>query len=99
MVSLLSLFRQTQNVDTVEQSLLLERCVDQQIDGRDRFVAGNEALAEIAQKIVRRGLRLRGDEPTAGVGEFRLHLETWECLEDDGHLSRRNRIEAKPAIV
>src|ERR671913_2396412 len=68
------------------ERLFLKRCVHQQIDGRHWPVTGDEALAEIAQKVVGACLRLRGYQATARVCESGLHLETWKCLENCGHV-------------
>src|SRR5688572_12693356 len=70
----------------VATPLFLKRRIHQQIDGRYWPVAGHEALAEIAQKIVGGGLRLRGHEVTARLRELGFHLETWEFSENFGHL-------------
>src|SRR5687768_12172745 len=80
-------------------SLFLKGRVHQQIDGRNGPVAGNEALAEIAQKIVVAFLRARGYEVAARLGEFVFHLETWESTENFSHVRRRDQLEAKPAPV
>src|SRR5689334_13456273 len=80
--------------------LLLKRRVHQQIDGRyHRLVTRDEALAEIAQKIVVTRLRLCDYEVTARLGEFVFHLETRKCSEDFGHFCWRDQVEAEPAIV
>src|SRR5262245_59230617 len=62
-------------IQPIGTSLFLKRCVHQQIDGRYWLVAGDVALAEIAQKIVGARLWPRRDEAAARLGEFVFHLE------------------------
>src|SRR5262245_49331891 len=67
--------------------LFIERSVPQQVDGGHRFVARNEALAEITQEVVMTRLRPLRNHATAGLAEFVLHSQARKCAEDSTNIS------------
>src|SRR5262249_60983703 len=74
----------------------VERCVDQKIHSRHGLVTRHEALAEIAQKVVRARLRLGGHKTTTRLREFGLHLHTRGFPQNSGHGLRRDEIVEEP---
>src|SRR5687768_11800647 len=88
-----------EDVNHKKRRLFLKWRVHQQIDGRYRPVARDEALAKIPEEVVGGCLRPRGHEPTARLGKFLLHVKAREFTEDLLHLLGRDQLDAEPAIV